>query len=314
MPMQSRATSTHRWPMGNVARTCFIALAGWMAVAAGAAQLEARTQNPRAYGWQVGDTVSRTVTVDVPEGLVLDEASVPQPGARGRALELRSVTRRDGTMEGGHRHELTLAYQVFLSPREPRTLEMPSFRLRFQGQPRAQELLIEAWPLSVSPLAPVEVSYRNGLGELQPDAPAPHLATAAVRQRLLGYGLLALLLLAYLAHVYIGLPWWTRRHRPFTLAWRQLQGLTPSSPPEQRREAYRQVHRALNRTMGEVLFEQDIDRFMAMRPRFAHLRADFATFLQQSRHEFFGEGQGRADAQWLLDFCRRCRDAERGSA
>ncbi|WP_175544870.1 hypothetical protein [Variovorax sp. OV329] len=291
-----------------------MALAGWVAAGAGAAQLEAQTHDPRAFGWQVGDMVSRTVTVEVPEGLALDDASVPQPGARGRALELRSVTRRDGSADGGRRHELTLAYQIFLSPREPRTLEMPSFRLRFQGQPRVQELLIEAWPVTVSPLAPVEVSYRHGLGELQPDTAPPMLDTAPARHRLVAYGAVALLLLAYLAHVYIGLPWWTRRHRPFTLAWRQLQGLTPSSSPEQRRDAYRQVHRALNKTMGEVLFEQDIDRFMEMRPRFAHLRADFAIFLQQSRHEFFGEGQGRADAQWLLDFCRRCRDAERGSA
>jgi len=290
------------------------ALAGWMATAACAAQLEVQTQDPRAFGWQLGDVVLRTVTVEVPEGLVLDEASVPQPGARGRALELRSVARRDAAQDGGRRHELTLAYQVFLSPREPRTLEMPGFRLRFDGQPRAQELLVESWPVTVSPLTPVDVSYRRGLGELQPDAPPPAFDTASTRLRLLAYGAAALLLAAYLAHVYIGLPWWTRRHRPFTQAWRQVQALGPSSPPEQWRGAWRQVHRALNRTMGEVLFEQDIDRFVKARPRFAPLRAELATFFRQSRLEFFGEGQGQADRPWLVEFCRRCRDAERGAA
>jgi len=295
-------------------RACWVAIAGWGWAVACAAAPELQTQDPRAFGWQLGDVVSRTVTVEVPDGLVLDEASVPQPGARGRALELRSVTRRDGAMSGGRRHDLTLAYQVFLSPREPRTLELPSFRLRLQGQPRPQELLVEAWPVTVSPLVPVEVSYRRGLGELQPDTPPPLLDTAPARHRLLVYGALALLLATYLAHVYIGLPWWTRRHRPFTLAWRQLQGLTPHSEPARWRDAYKQVHRALNKTMGEVLFEQDIDRFMTLRPQFAHLRGEFADFFRQSRLEFFGEGQGMADHRWLLDFCRRCRDAERGSA
>ena len=289
-------------------------MGAWAAAAACAAQPDVRTQDPRAFGWQLGDVVSRTVTVEVPDGLALDDASVPQPGARGRALELRSVTRHDGAVPGGRRHELTLAYQVFLSPREPRTLEMPGFRLRLQGQPRPQELLVEAWPVTVSPLVPVDVSYRRGLGELQPDTPPPLLDTAPARHRLLAYAGVALSLLVYLAHVYIGLPWWTRRHRPFTLAWHQVRGLTPQSPPARWRDAYRQVHRALNKTMGEVLFEQDIDRFMKLRPQFAHLRGEFATFLQQSRLEFFGEGQGRVDHHWLVDFCRRCRDAERGSA
>lgn len=290
------------------------ALLGWTASAACAAQLDAQTQEPRAYGWQLGDVVSRTVTVEVPDGLVLDESSVPQPGARGRALELRSVTRRDGTSAGGRRHELTLAYQVFLSPREPRTLEMPGFKLRFDGQPRPQELLVEAWPVTVSPLVPVEVSYRRGLGELQPDAAPPTIDTRPGRLRLAVYGAVALLLAAYLAHVYIGLPWWTRRHRPFTLAWRQLRGLTPASSQAQWRDAFRRLHGALNATMGEVLFEQDLDRFMKTRPQFAHLRGELATFFQQSRLEFFGEGQGKADRSWLIGFCRQCRDAERGSA
>jgi len=296
-------------------RRCCAAIAGCVAAAAcAAAQLDAQTHDPRAYGWQLGDVVSRTVTVEVPDGLVLDESSVPQPGARGRALELRSVARHDGAMDGGRRHELTLAYQVFLSPREPRTLEMPSFRLRFDGQPRAQELLVEAWPVTVSPLVPADVSYRRGLGELQPDAPPPTFDTRPTRLRLALYCAVALLLAAYLAHVYIGLPWWTRRHRPFTVAWRELRTLGPSSTPAQWREACRQVHRALNKSFGEVLFEQDIDRFVRARPRFAPLRAELGGFFAQSRREFFGDGTGPDDHRWLVEFCRRCRDAERGSA
>ena len=297
-------------------------LLGWAASAACAAmlpgQVDATLSEPRAFGYQLGDMVSRTVTVDAADGLVLDESSVPQAGARGNALELRSVVRRSSGEPGGRRHELTLAYQVFLSPPQPRTLEMPGFTLRFKGQPRAQEVRVEAWPVTVSPLVPVEVSPRRGLGELQPDAAPPLIDMRFARWRLIVYGLIALVLLSYLAHVYIGLPWWTRAHRPFTLAWRSLRGLTPASPEPKWREAFQHLHGALNRTMGEVVFEEGVDRFVKAKPHFAHLRDDLARFFRQSRLEFFGKDEQQvpagADRSWLIGFCRRCRDAERGSA
>jgi len=300
---------------GTFAVTCMAASA---APDAPSAQLMVSTQEPRAFGWQLGDVVSRTVTVDAPEGLQLDEASVPQPGARGKALELREVARRSSPSAGGQHHELTLTYQVFLSPQEPRVLEMPGFSLHFKGKPRDQDAKVEAWPVSVSPLAPVEVAHRRGLGELQPDAPPPRIDTHAERMRLAVYGVLALALLAYLAHVYIGLPWWVRRHRPFTLAWRQLRGLpsaTAQAPTQaQWRVALQQMHGALNATLGEVVFEQDIDRFLRARPQFAPLRGELASFFRQSRLEFFGDGHAPADGRGLLDLCRRCRDVERGAA
>ena len=306
--------------MNSLVRAVLAATVAVTCTAAPAAQPMLTTQEPRAFGWQLGDVVSRTVTVDAPDGLQLDETSVPQPGARGKALELREVARRSspGAGAGGQHHELTLSYQVFLSPQEPRVLEMPGFSLHFKGSPRDQDVKVEAWPVSVSPLAPVEVAHRRGLGELQPDAPPPRIDTHAERMRLAVYGVLALALLAYLAHVYIGLPWWVRRHRPFTLAWRQLRGLPSATSPtltqKQWRAALQQMHGALNATLGEVVFEQDIDRFLARRPQFAHLRGELATFFQRSRAEFFGAGQGPAGQNWLVDFCRRCRDAERGAA
>ena len=277
--------------------------------------LSATASEPRAFGYQVGDLVSRSVTVHAPDGLQLDESSLPRPGARGKALELRSVAQSSAAQSGGRRLDLVLEYQVFLSPPQTRTLEMPAFTLHFEGRPRAQDVRIEAWPVTVSPLVPVEVSPRTGLGELRPDAPPPLIDTTAARQRLFGYAGVSLLLLGYLAHVYLGLPWWSRAHRPFTQAWRALHGMTPASSEPHWRDAIQRLHEALNRTAGEVVFEQGIDRFIGAQPRFAHLRCDLARFFQQSRAEFFAQGQpGRPDRLWLIEFCRRCRDAERGSA
>jgi mxaA protein len=269
-----------------------------------AATLQATTEEPRAFGYQVGDVVQRRITVEVPEGLVLDENSLPRPGARGTALELRAL-RQKTVAKGG---QIDLDYQVFLSPAEARTLEMPSFTLRYEGVPRAQELRIESWPVTVAPLMPVEVSPRTGLGELQPDAAPPLFETRAQSARLLAYAALLAALLAYLTFVYLGLPWWGAQRRPFALAWRQLN----PAPPW--REACQRVHAALNQSAGEVLFENGVDRFTAANEAFAPLKEDIVRFLRLSQREFFEGGARDADdAAWLIAFCKRCRDAERGT-
>ncbi len=272
-----------------------------LAGTAHAATLQAATEEPRAFGYQVGDVVQRRITVEVPEGLALDENSLPRPGARGTALELRAL-RRSG-------NEIELDYQIFLSPAEARTLEMPSFTLRYEGVPRAQELRIESWPVTVAPLVQVEVSPRMGLGELQPDMAPPLFDTQARGWRLLAYAALLAALSAYLAFVYLGLPWWGAQRRPFALAWRQV-----NRNGVEWREACRRVHAALNQSAGEVLFENGVDRFTARQRAFAPVKEDIVRFLRLSQREFFEGGARDADdAAWLIAFCKRCRDAERGT-
>jgi len=270
---------------------------------------------PRAFGYQVGDIVLRRVAVDAPDGWRLDEATLPAPGGRGRALELRRVSSRAASGSGGRRHELALEYQVFVAPAAVRTFELPALRLRFDGASRSVELLIEAWPVTVAPLVPVEVSPRSGLGELQPDrAPLP-IDTGSARVRLVACAAIAVLLLAGLATVYLGPPWRAARNRPFGRAWRQLRHLPREPAPAQWRAACRQLHEALNRSAGEVLFEHGLARFVAARPSFGSLRDELARFLRMSRREFFDDAASSPpDAAWLVELCRRCRDAERGLA
>lgn len=297
-----------------------IALLAGAASLAGVAQaapemLGVRVADPRAYGYTVGDVVTRRATIAVPDGLTLDRDSLPQAGQRGRALELRRVE----LTPHGSRLDLRLDYQVFLAPRDVRVLEMPPVMLRFTGQPRDQTLRIDAWPLSVAPLGPVDASPRRGLGELRPDVEPMPVDTSGMRTRLAVEAGLAVLALLYLAHVYIGLPWWTRRHRPFQVAWQGLRGLSAGAPADARRAAFERVHAALNRSAGEVLFESGIDRYVTAHPRFCGLRDDFAAFFARSRREFFSPAgadaaRGADDAAWLAAFCRRCRDADRGAA
>lgn len=305
--MRSRVRTT-RCARLAAGLACAVATA---AAAADPTTLQLHTTEPRAFGYQVGDVLQRRVVIDMPDGLALDEASVPRPGARGRALELRAVRRSSAA----GREELVLEYQVFLAPPTVRTLELPPVELHFAGRPRAQDLRIDAWPVTVAPLVPVEVSPRRGLGDLQPDVDAPNVPTDRLRARLAVWLVSAALLGAALSLLHFGLPWWNRRHRPFARAWPELRRLRHGADDAAAwRRACERLHAAFNESGGEVLFEHGVDRFAARRPGFAPLREDVRRFLAISRRGFFGDGvREPGDLAWLVGFGRRCRDAERWS-
>jgi mxaA protein len=343
-------------------KRAFMTRVGWVLLSAplGCAHavdaLHVETNEPRAYGYQVGEVMQRQVTVLAPMGWRLAEDSLPRPGGRGQAIELRRVAASVHAVPGGQRHELALEYQVFLAPANVRVLEIAPLRLRFEhatrseGRPQAddirrpppvgvedtsggrafpQEVRVEGWPVTVAPLTPLEASTRRGLGDLQPDRSPPLVDTATIRIRLLGCAVLGLLLLSALATVVFGPPWRAARNRPFARAWRELRHLPNPPGPLQWRAACRALHEALNGCAGEVLFEPGLDRFVTAHPSFGALRGEIARFMQMSRDEFFGDTAGaddrraraddngaraERDAAWLVNLCRRCRDAERGFA
>lgn len=268
---------------------------------------------PRAFGYQVGDLVQRRVTLRLPPGWTLDAASVPKPGGRGRSIELRRVARDDRQEEGATLVRLDLEYQVFLAPTAVRTIEIAPWQLKVNGAGRSEDLRVEAAAVTVAPLVPVDVSPRRGLGDLQPERAPPLVDTTRWQWRLALWGLLALLPLGLLAAVHVGLPWQAARRRPFGLAWRALRRLPPQPSGAEWRAACRHLHDALNRAAGEVLFERGLERFVAAAPRYAELRAELARFLSLSDQEFFGGGAyEEGHAAWLVDLARRLRDLERG--
>lgn len=291
---------------------------GVAAVSAAATELEpigVQITEPRAFGHMVGDVVTRRIVLDVPGRLKLVDGSLPTLGRVGQSFELRRVRHERDRTIAGVRHVLQLDYQVFRAPGEPRVLDLPSFVLRFEGQPRGEELRVDYAPVGVVPLAPVEPVLRAGFGTLRPDRPPSLADTSPERLRLMLYAALALGPLAYLAYVHVGWPWWRRRQRPFAIAQRQLADLPLDAPAERWLGAWRTLHAALDASAGRVVQADGIERFVVERPRFAALSSDFGRFFDRSQALFFRDSAlVEADRRWLRDFCRRCFDVERGAA
>ena len=315
-----------------------LALSACTGLAAAQALPDAVPDLPRAYGYSVGDVVQRRVQLQLPPGWSLDLDALPRSRRPGQAIELRSAR-----LEGDR---LLLDYQVFLAPIEVRTLEMPPLLLRFvgaeggaRGVRDVREVRIDAWPLTVAPLVPVDVSPREGLGAMRPDVPAAPIDTQPRLQRLLVLAALLLAVGAALAHLHLGLPWWGRRQRPFAQVWRQLRSWPDLANAERARAAMQLVHAALNRSDGQVLFAGGVAAFVGRHPRFAPLQPALSEFFERSQATFFAvpavmgaaltastdagtnaspkegtkEGAGATDIGWLKRLCRDCLDAERGA-
>jgi mxaA protein len=308
-----------------------LALSACTGLAAAQALPEAVPDLPRAYGYSVGDVVQRRVQLQLPSGWSLDLDALPRSRRPGQAIELRSAR-----LEGDR---LILDYQVFLAPTEVRTLEMPPLLLRLigveGGASEIREVRVDAWPLTVAPLVPVEVSPREGLGAMRPDMPAAAIDTTPRQHRLLVLAALLLAVGAALAHLHLGLPWWGRRQRPFAQAWRQLRRWPERAHGEQARAAMKLMHAALNRSAGQVLFAGGVAAFVDRQPRFKPLQPVLCEFFERSQATFFATpavtgavmnammdsamdpnmdpDTGATDIGWLKRLCRDCLDAERGA-
>lgn len=274
-------------------------------------------ENPRAFGYVIGDTVTRRVVAEVAKPYRLQEKLLPKPGRLGPWLELRGITVKGRSGFATNRYELDFTYQVFNSPESIRVLELPHIDLHFQGEDGMLAQQIPIWSFTVAPIMPGTVLMREGLGAMRPDVPPPLLAAAPYRMRLGLYAAGGAAILLYLVYAYVGLPFIARSNGPFARAYRELRRFARRGDADGFRAALRRMHRAFDETAGATVFGERLAQFVAEHPRYADLKDAAEQFFRLSRHEFFGEGASAPQVrsmQWLLAFCRDCRDRERGVA
>jgi mxaA protein len=262
-----------------------------------AQQREAIVEQPRPFGYTVGDIATQRVLL--PDGFT--PAALPEAARASAWLE-----RRPARVERGQdgRRWLAVDYQLVNAPDALATVTVPAWQLA--GPAGTPVLRVAAAAISVGPLtAPV------GPGQalpLRPDRPAPAIATAGIARRLwLWVGALAATLAAWLA--YSGWnAWRASRTLPFARALRALR--TQAQAPL---AAHVALHQAFDRTAGRVVHAGTLAALFERAPHLQALQPQIERFYAQSAALFFGGGLP-ADAVSPRGLCRRLRRLERRHA
>lgn len=265
-------------------------MALWLLAAGSAFAVEPMkfTVSPiRQFGHVIGDGITLDGSVDLPTGYAPDTAGLPKPGRVGAFLELREVALE---AEAANRHRIRVRFLVVNSTPEVRTVETPPLAVHFRKE-GADDLAVSLpqIPVTISPLTPGEVLARDGLEELQPDIPAPHVATGWMRARLLSLAVLAVVLAGWFAWAQGWLPTNLLAHRPFARARAAIARLGDATPSELQAERARRLHRAFDESAGFVVTGETLERFFAARPGFASLRDEIGAFFAASGSFFYAE-------------------------
>jgi mxaA protein len=260
----------------------------------------ATVEEPRAFGYVVGDIATQRVLLEL-QGQPFTPASLPASGPLGNWVE-RHAARIERDTRG--RQWLAVEYQIMNSPQELKAVTIPAWRLT--GKNPNTELRVPEWQISVGPLTPEQAFAETGLGALRPDRAAPLIDLAPTQRWLTIWAATAIvLLLAWIA-------WWAWRNwqassrRPFARAVRELRGIDEQSP-----EAWYSVHRAIDATAGRVVHRETMAVLFERAPQFAPQRPAIERFLDASMARFFGVSAPASSAQPPLSLRALCAELRR---
>lgn len=252
------------------------------------------TIEPRAMGYFLGDTITRTAEIETGPGDEILAASLPQPGPLTYWLDLRDA-KISSERRGDRRvHRLTLTYQTFYAALDPRRRVIPPLDIAVKTADGSAEerAKIPGFGFVMSPLRevlPQKVSEEDGF--LLPDARPVKRRSGTLRTAALGAAALAALFLLLLAR---DLAWWPfnrRPVRPFSRAAREVRRVLGGATGDGFRSALIAMHRAFDTAAGRRVLASDLDRFLASHPEHDENRGDIERFFTASRTVFFKEAE-----------------------
>lgn len=269
---------------------------------------------PRGFGWFIGDVLIEGATVDVEQRFQLDPASLPRPGPVTYWLDLRSVTIDQDEIGGTlRRYRVSLEYQTFYSPLEPKRMTVPGITLGFVAGEERIERNFGDWTFVTSPLR--EIMAPTHAAALRPDAALSVINTKPAQIRAAVFGGLAVLALVALAWHRAWWPFRRRAARPFTQAVLRIKELAQRGHFPAYCDALRTLHRALDQTNGRRVLADDLGDVLAAHPMLAPAAGDLPAFFAASRSVFFDRAKADIPAGFgfaeLGALARRLAAAER---
>lgn len=283
-------------------------VAFWIACQAQAESLVVEDRPPRSFGYVIGDTLERHITVTAPRALELEVASLPRPGKQSAWLTLLDVRAEPTPGVRSTRQSVQLRYQIRNPPTQTRPIALPAMTLSFRDSQRRVEVPISESRVTIAPMIPADQVAETL--PLRPDRRPQRLSVTPDLTRLILFAAVAMALMAY----GVLIRQLALRRGPFARAYSCIRRAARDVEHSRRyREALRALHRAFDETAGARVFADRLEEFFAERPWFADLRESTETFLMMSQREFFADNVSTADQDfaWLLEFSRACRLRER---
>lgn len=258
-----------------------------------------RTEQPRGFGYVIGDVLTQRVLLDNTTAQSLQDL----PGADRAGLWFERRAARIQLDVLGQRW-LVLEYQIINSPLESTTVKLPRLAL---STTNGQKITLDSWPVSISPLTPEPVTGQGDHQAIRPDRLATPTPTQVLQTNLTRW-LLALAVIGFAWLAWLG---WRNRHDrvklPFEHAWHELKQLKDlNSNPA----AWQSVHHALNAAAGHAVQTGSVERLLTAAPQFGPLKADLESFFDHSDQRFFARSATPKTFD-LLGLCRSLRRIER---
>jgi mxaA protein len=278
--------------------------------------------NPvKDVGHTVGDIVRREITLTVKKPYYLVEESLPIVGYektyRGQPIGVYLSGLKHTKKDEGEQivHHLTLDYQIFTSSVVAKRAAVLAEYVRLVNTSDKDDLVkyrIPMWEFVISPLSVFgQIKVEDDMSQFR----GPLLMDDSKLKKSLNWSL-AFLALSLLGLLYIlgKHAWLPRMGGPFAKAFRNIK--KQDNTPQGIQSAVSSMHAALNASAGNSLFINNLDEFLTKKPAFNAIKTEINQFFALSRQVFFEPNAkhevGAVPVAWLKQFCRRCRDCERG--
>lgn len=253
-----------------------------------------RMEEPRNFGYFVGDTFERRAELFVDGDDTLLPASLPNVGSLTYWLDLLRVDVQERHADGDRFYRITLVYQNFYVPLDAHKMTVPEWPLLVGGNTAP----IPAFTFTA---APIRELFPEKSGEtvgtfLQPDAQPLPISMGWLPTALGSSGAVTLLALLLLTRHHSWWPFGRRPDRPFAQAARAIASLQGADANVAYRDALIALHRAFDATDRRRVLVADVGDFIGRHPEFTTYRIRIEDFFRSSRGVFFGGVANEATA------------------
>ncbi len=270
-----------------------------------------RVHNPeRSIAYVVGDIIKRAVELDVRHPAELVPSSLPAAGVERNGIELREISISQRASSAATHYRLEFSYQVFTRGDFAKRIELPAETIQIAGSGKPSAITIPAWQFKVSPLANYGETYIEK--DMSPYR-VPLLVDSSVLKPVLALFIVMMLVaVGGLTYLHGDEAWFPGMGGPFAASYRKISNLPDSA--DGLLAAATSIHEALNKTLGENVFSQNLDQLFQHKPAFRSLEQEITSFFALSNHLLYDltvDRQALMRLSDLQEFCKNCRDCER---